>query len=87
MRWGTGGTGSTQKRQAGYIWGLAGEYLHPMAGEISPDMMFCVFCQKWSIMSAGGCGLVQMDAIGCVSMSESKNKAKRTQNGRSGHVL
>ena len=51
MRWGAGCTGDTKTRQAGVIYGLAGQYLVPMAGEISPDMMFLVFGgengQRW----------------------------------------
>ena len=41
MRWGRGGTGNTKTRQEGDIRGLTGQHLGgPMAGEISPDMMF-----------------------------------------------
>jgi len=46
VRWGTGGTGSTKTRQAGGIKGHAGQDLGPMAGEISPDMMFWAICQN-----------------------------------------
>ena len=38
--WGTGGTGNTKTRQTGCIYGRAGQDLGPMAGEISPDIMF-----------------------------------------------
>ena len=41
VSWIAGGTGDTETRQAHGIWGLAGEDLGAMAGEISPDMMFC----------------------------------------------
>ena len=40
VHWGTGGTGDTKTRQAGVIYGLADQDLGPMAGEISPDIMF-----------------------------------------------
>ena len=40
VRWVVGGTGDTKTRQAGGIYGCAGQDLGPMAGEISPDMMF-----------------------------------------------
>ena len=54
VRWGVAGTGNTKTSQAGGIQGLAGPDLGPMAGEISPDIMFCDFWQKWSRMSADG---------------------------------
>jgi len=41
VHWGTWGTRSTKTRQAGGIKGHAGQDLGPMAGEISPDIMFC----------------------------------------------
>ena len=40
VHWGTGGTGDTKTRQEGGIYGLADQDLGPMAGEISPDIMF-----------------------------------------------
>ena len=44
--WGVGGTGNTQTRQAGGIGGLTGPDLGPMAGEISPDIMFLQIRRK-----------------------------------------
>ena len=46
MRWGAWGMGDTETRQEGGINGRAGQDLIPMAGEISPDIMFSGFCQK-----------------------------------------
>ena len=43
VRWGAGGTADTKARQAGVVCGLAGQDYGPMAGEISPDMMFFHF--------------------------------------------
>ena len=40
MRWGALDTGNTKTRQAGGIYGLKDQDLGPMAGEISPDIMF-----------------------------------------------
>ena len=58
-----------------------------MAGEISPDMMFCEFCPKYLKMSADGCRSVLMGAIRSIVAGERKNKTKRARNGLSGHVL
>ena len=40
VRWGTGGMSNTKTRQEGGIYGVSGHILTPMAGEISPDIMF-----------------------------------------------
>ena len=40
VRRGAGGTGDTKTRQAGDIYDHAGQDLGPMAGKISPDIMF-----------------------------------------------
>ena len=64
VHWGAGGTGDTKTRQAGGIYGLTGQDLGPMAGEISPDMMFFGVCQKCSKLCADGCRSVHMGVIG-----------------------
>ena len=46
VHWGTGGMGIAKTRQEGVIYDPAGQDLGPMAGEISPDMMFCGSWQK-----------------------------------------
>ena len=76
MRWGTGGTGDTKTRQAGDIYGLTGQDLGPMAGEISPDIMFWEGVQKMAQMGADGYRLMQMGANGRMVNGGSKNKAK-----------
>ena len=81
VRWDTGGMGNTKTRQAGYIQGLTGQDLGAMAGEISPDMMFCGYRQKWSRMGEDGYISVQMGEDECISNEESKNKTKRDTNG------
>ena len=57
-----GGTGNTKTRQAGSIWGLAGQDLGPMAGEISPDIMFWAVWRKVSKM---GKWVLQIGSDGC----------------------
>ena len=87
VRWGAGGMANAKTRQAGVIQGLADQYHEPMAGEISPDMMFFGVCQKRSKLIADGCRSVCMGAIGHMNTGGRKSKTKRTQNGRAGHVL
>ena len=87
MRWGAWGMGGTQTRQEGGIYGRAGQDWGAMAGEISPDMMFFGVCQKCPELSVDGYGSVIMDEIGCMVTGGRKNKTKRAQNGRAGHVL
>ena len=53
----------------------------PMAGEISPDIMFWRVCQKVVRMGVDGCVSIRMDVNGCMGKGESKNKAKRASNG------
>ena len=80
--WGAGSMGGHRNNACGYINGRAGPDLGPMAGEISPDMMFCAFCQKWSKMSAYGCKWVCMGAMVVMFMGGgNKNKAKTSKNG------
>ena len=76
VHWGAGGTGDTKTRQAGVIYGLADQDLGPMAGEISPDIMFWEGVQKMAQMGADGYRLMQMGANGRMVNGGSKNKAK-----------
>ena len=87
VRWGAGGTGNTQTRQAGGIKGHAGQDLGSMAGEISPDIMFWVVCQNRSNVCPDGWRWMQMSGLGCGATGGRKNKAKRARNGQAGHVL
>ena len=82
MRWGTGGTGDTKTRQAGVIYGLTGQDLGPMTGEISPDIMFWEGVQKMAQMGADGYRLMQMGANGRMGNGRSKNKANGAIIGR-----
>ena len=51
MLWGAGGTvGHKNKTRRGHL----GSSKSVMVGEISPDMMFCGFFQKWSKMGSDG---------------------------------
>ena len=81
VRRGVWGMGNTKTMQAGVIWGLAGQDLGAMAGEISPDIMFWRVCQKVVRMGVDGCRSIQMGADGCIGKEGSKNKAKRAPNG------
>ena len=53
-----------------------------MAGEISPDIMFCVFCRKWSRMSAYGCLCVWMGAMGRMVTGGRKTRQKEPEMGK-----
>ena len=74
VRWVAGGTGDAKTRQAGGFYGRAGQDLGPMAGEISPDIMFWAVWRKRSKMGKYGCKSVRMGAIGCADTGRSKNK-------------
>ena len=87
VRWGAGGARSTKTRQAGGIYGRADQDLGAMAGEISPDMMFWEVRQKASRMGVDGYRLIRVGANGRRGKEGSKNEAKRSTNGRSGHIL
>ena len=51
MLWGAGSTGGHKnKARRGHL----GSNMSAMTGEISPDMMFLGFCQKWSKMGVEG---------------------------------
>ena len=87
VRWGVGGMSITKSRQAGDICGVAGLYLWSMAGEISPDIMFYVFCRKWSKMNVYGYFCICMGALSPMVTGGRRNKTKRAQNGKVWHVL
>ena len=76
-----------KNRQTGGIYGLIGQDLGPMVGEISPDIMFWEGSQKVARMGADGYRSVRMGADGRMGKEGSKNKAKRSINGRAGDVL
>ena len=80
VRWGTGGMRDTKTRQAGGIYGLKCQDLGPMAGEISPDIMFWEGKQKVVWMGADGCRSVRMGDYGCISKGGAKNKTKGASN-------
>jgi hypothetical protein len=50
-----------------------------MAGEISPNIMFCKKSKKNVRLTLDGCAWVRMGAVGCMHMEESKNERKATQ--------
>ena len=61
VRWGVGDTGDTKTNKGGADFGLAVPDLGPMAGEISPDIMFWAVWRKVLRMGADGCKSVRMD--------------------------
>ena len=82
VRWGVGGTGNTKTSQSGDIWGLTGQDLAPMAGEISPDMMFWEGCKKMANMVVDDHSSVRMGAGGLVGMRGTQNSKKKFENAR-----
>ena len=74
VRWGAGGIGNAKIRQAGGIYGVTGQNLGAMAGEISPDIMCCVFCRKWLRMSAY---TLFMHMDGCNGACDHKGEKKQ----------
>ena len=73
VRWDVGCTANTKTRQSVGIWGLTGQDLGPMAGEISPDIMFGEWRQKLARMGADGCRSVRMGAGGCMMHMQGGN--------------
>ena len=54
----------------------------PMAGEISPNVMFGESCQKNAYMHADGYLWICVDAVGCGGTGGHRNKGKEAQTGR-----
>ena len=81
MSWGAGSMGDTKTIHTETKICRAGPELAPMAGEISPNIMFFDGRQKVSQMGAIRCKWLFMGVHGCVSSEASKNKSKRTTNG------
>ena len=87
VRWDAGDTGRHKNKVSRDKNGYLGHDLGPMAGEISPDMMFYDFKQKVVWMGAGGCKWVRMDALGYRGTGGQENKGERGTNGRSEQYL
>ena len=81
---GTGGHKNKASREQN---GCAGHDLGPMAGEISPDIMFWDVWQKVVRMGADGCRSFRMGADGCMSKEGNKNKTKTSPHGRTGDIF
>jgi len=58
-----------------------------MAGEISPNIMFCKKNKKNVRMTPYGCKWVRMGVVGCRDTGEQENKGERGTNSRSGQYL
>ena len=65
--------GNAKTRQAGVIQGLADQDHEPMAGEISPDIMFCEMRPKVPRVGVDGCTSIGVGANRCARKGESKN--------------
>ena len=87
VRWGVGGTGNTKTRHRGGNYGLTGPDLGPMAGEISPNIMFCKTKTKWAQTAPEGYAGVCKGVLGRICTGSQENKEKRGKNHRSGHIL
>ena len=87
VRWGTGDMRNTKTRQRGGNYGLADPDLGSMAGEISPNIMFCQTKAKWAKKAPDGCEGVRMGAIGCICTGGQENKEKRGKKRQSGHIF
>ena len=78
------GTGGHENKASIKENGCAAHNLGPMAGEISPDIMFQVVGQKMVEMSADGYRSVPVGEYRYIGKKGSKNKAKSPQSGRAG---
>ena len=88
VHWGIGGMGNTKARQRGGNYGRAGPDLGPMAGEISPNIMFGKTKAKWAQTAPEGCaGVCKGGCDGVYFTGAQENKEKRGKNRRSGHVF
>ena len=61
--------------------------LDPMAGKISPGIVFWESWRKWTQMCADVCRCVQKGTTGYMMMVSVKNKSKRDVNSREGHFF
>ena len=75
------GHGETQKqgKQTQKRW--CRHDLGPMAGEISPNIMFCIKTKKNSRLTLDGCAWVRMGWLGPMHVKKSKNERKIGTNG------
>ena len=85
--WVAGGTRGTQTRQTDTKMIVHRNDLGPMAGEISPNIMFCDDSQKVVLMGADRYKWVRMGAAGCRGTEGTENKRKWGLHGREGLVL
>ena len=59
--------------------GHIGHAFGPMAGEISPNIMFCDDREKMAQMDADGYKWMQMGAIGCMGKGTTQNNTDRAK--------
>ena len=77
-----GAWGGTETMHAETIMVMQALILGPMAGEISPDIMFFKVWRIWVFMGVGGCIWVLVGALGSRDTGGTKNKRKKSKNGR-----
>ena len=78
VRGGAGGISNTKSRHTGCIYGVTGQHLGVMAGEISPDIMFLGVWQRVVWMGAGGHKSVRMDSHGHIRKGGEQKQGKKS---------
>ena len=76
MRWDPGGTGRHKNKASRHKNGDTGHDLGPMAGEISPNIMFCIKTKKSVRLTLDGCVWVRIGWLGPIHAKKSKNERK-----------
>ena len=80
VSWGAGNMGGHKNNVCRDKNGRAGPDLGPMAGEISPNIMFCTKKAKGARTAPDGYKWVRMGAVGCICTGGQENKGKRGKN-------
>ena len=80
VRWGAWSMGGHKNNAYRDNNGRAGPDSGPMAGEISPNIMFCKKKAKGARTAPDGCTWVRMGAVGCICTGGQENKGKRGKN-------
>ena len=80
MRLDPGATGRHKNKASKHKNGCKGHDLGPMAGEISPNIMFCKKSKNVRL-TLDGCAWVHIGWFGCMHAERSKNERKRGTDG------
>ena len=81
VRWDVGAIGRCKNKTSRHKNGCTGHNLIPMAGEISPNIMFGESWREGTKMVADACKWVGMSDYGCIGNGRTKNKTKKVLNG------